>query len=73
MITSLRSNDRNPDTIGNTVDTSLAANAMAVSMPSVATVLALRCFLLWAMPFSVVFFILDPSVKKLRFRDLSGC
>ena len=60
----LRSNDRKPDTMGNTVDTSFAANAMAVSIPRVATVLALRCFLLWAMPFSVVSFILDPSVKN---------
>ena len=35
MITSFRSNDRNPDTAGITLDTSFATNAMAHSIPTV--------------------------------------
>ncbi len=41
MTTSLRSNERKPDTVGMMFDTSFATNAMAQSMPIVATVLAL--------------------------------
>ena len=51
MTASFRSKDRNPCTCGKTLESKVAANATALSMPSVATVLTARWVFVIQSPF----------------------